>query len=422
MEMEITDISTQEPKNPLRHLRASDVRGLAQLASQATEGVTGITEGVHRSVLATMGLPGSAKEGRTRGITGIVYSSIRFTTRMLGKGVEVTLGALQPLFDLFEGDKPETPQREAVLAALNGVLGDQLLAGNSPFTITMSLRHQGKALDVESIQSLSGPTGKIALFIHGLCMSETHWSAGENSTGSDHARALASRLGYTPVYLRYNSGRHISLNGRELADHLEQLLPHWPTAVDELTVVAHSMGGLVIRSAVYYAQQQGMAWPSLLKNIVFLGTPHHGAPLEKLGNWVDALMGSTPYTRPFNALGKVRSAGITDLRHGNLRDEDWQATDRFALGGDRRETVPLPKKMRCFFIAATTAGKRGALSDRLIGDGLVPVNSALGAHGDANKAFALDDEHHWIAYRANHMDLLDRKDVTDKILEWLTPA
>ena len=420
--MEITDIVTQESKNPLRHLRASDVRGLAQLASQATQGVTGITEGVHLSVLATIGLPGAAKEGRTRGITGIVYSSVRIATHILGKGVDKTLGAMQPLFDLFEGDKPETPRREAVLSALNGVMGDRLLANNNPFAIPMSLRHKGRALTPDSIRSLPGATGKIALMIHGLCMSHLAWSGTETTTTNGHPQALASALGYTPIYLRYNSGMHISQNGRELADQLEQLLTHWPTAIEDLTVIAHSMGGLVIRSATHYAEKHDMAWPSLLKNIVFLGTPHQGAPLEKVGNWVDALMGSTPYTRPFNALGKIRSAGITDLRFGNILDEDWQGTDRFNLTKDQRKVVPLPDEVRCFCIAATTTEKRGALADRLIGDGLVPVNSALGSHDKTHKALAFDSERQWISYRMNHMELLSRPEVTEKILEWLRPA
>ena len=73
-----------------------------------------------------------------------------------------------------------------------------------------------------------------------------------------------------------------------------------------------------------------MRWPARLDDLVFLGTPHHGAPLERAGNWVDLLLGATPYAAPFARLGKLRSAGITDLRHGNLLDEDWVGRDRFA--------------------------------------------------------------------------------------------
>lgn len=408
--------------NPLKHFRASDLRGLVQLASQATVGVTGITEGVHMSVLDTLKLPVSRETTRTRGITGFVYSTVRLTTHLLGKGADVTLGAIQPLFDMLEGDKPETPRREAVLAALNGVMGDRLSASDNSLAISMSLRYQGQALQPEESGAIRGATGKIALMIHGLCMSDLQWHSSDKTPGTDHGNALASTLGYTPIYLRYNSGLHISENGRELAGRLEALLAHWPTRIDDLTVIAHSMGGLLIRSAIYYARKQRMTWPAMLKNIVFLGTPHQGAPLEKVGNWVDALMGSSPYTRPFNALGQVRSAGITDLRYGNVLDEDWQGVDRFDLGKDQRKPAPLPKGVACYAVAATTAKKRGALTDHVVGDGLVPVNSALGHHKDATRAITFNDTHQWISYSMNHMELLSRPQVTEKILQWLGRA
>jgi pimeloyl-ACP methyl ester carboxylesterase len=172
------------------------------------------------------------------------------------------------------------------------------------------------------------------------------------------ARRWRQRLGCTPVYLRYNSGLHTSQNGHELSAQLEQLLLHWPTPVDELTVVAHSMGGLLIRSAFHYARKDGLRWPAHLKSIVFLGTPHHGAPMERAGNWVDTVLGSTPFTAPIAKLGHVRSAGITDLRYGHVVDEDWQGHDRFRRSPDRRQIVPLPGGVACYAIAATLAPKR----------------------------------------------------------------
>jgi hypothetical protein len=51
---------------------------------------------------------------------------------------------------------------------------------------------------------------------------------------------------------------------------------------------------------------------------------------------VDLILGVSAYTAPLARLGKIRSAGITDLRYGNLVDEDWAGRDRFAGGGDRR--------------------------------------------------------------------------------------
>jgi hypothetical protein len=238
----------------------------------------------------------------------------------------------------------------------------------------------------------------------------------------DHGEALASALGYTPVYLHYNSGLHTSQNGRELSAQLEQLVTHWPTAIEELSFVAHSMGGLLIRSAFHYAKQEGLTWPGHLKNIVFLGTPHHGAPLERAGNWVNTILGGMTYTRPFTTLGRLRSAGITDLRYGHVLDEDWHGHNRFHRKPDNRQPVPLPESVALYTVAATKAARRSALADRLIGDGLVPLNSALGHHDDERRKLLFSEDSQWIAYRMNHMDLLTSPEVTRQMVQWLTPS
>ena len=87
------------------------------------------------------------------------------------------------------------------------------------------------------------------------------------------------------------------------------------------------MGGLVSRSACNVAEQTNMAWRSKLKNIVFLGTPHHGAPLERVGNWIDTTLGSNRVTKPFAAIGQIRSSGITDLRYGHVLASSWEGKD-----------------------------------------------------------------------------------------------
>lgn len=407
--------------NPLRHLRLSDIRGMAQLASEATSGVTDITEGVHRSVWDALGLPGGRTPGRTRGITGLVYRIVQGVTQLVGQGSERALRELERLFDSEDGSRPGTPLREALLAALNGVMGDRLAAMGSPFAIPMALRYLGGPLSWHDAAPMPGATGKVLLLVHGLCMSDLQTHAQHNGHEAEHGRALAAVLGYTPVYLRYNSGLHISQNGRELAAQLQQLVAHWPVPVRELTVVAHSMGGLLIRSAVHYAREGAMRWPDHLGSIVFLGTPQHGAPLERAGNWVDVILGSTPHGAPFARLGQLRSAGITDLRHGLVLDEDWHGHDRFRRRPDSRRVVPLPEGVACYAIAATTASRRSVLANRLMGDGLVPLRSALGEHDDPHRDLAFSKESQWIGYRMNHMQLLNSPAVARQMLQWLSP-
>ena len=409
-------------KTQLKHLRTSDLRGLAQLATQATVGVTRIVEGVHQSIWNTLGVPGGKTPGQTGGITGLVYRSIDSVMQLLGKGVDSLLVRLQPRLESATEAQPATPQREAVLAALNGVMGDRLLANNNPFAIPMTLRYRGEVLNWQALPAMPEVTGKVLLLIHGLCMNDLQWRAEHRGQVVDHGATLASTLGYTPVYLRFNSGLHTSQNGRELSALLQELATHWPLPIEEITVVAHSMGGLLIRSAVHYARMENLHWPQHLKNIVFLGVPHHGAPLERAGNRVDALLGSTPYTSPFARLGKLRSAGITDLRHGNVLDEDWQGHDRFNNKSDTRQPLPLPEGVACYSVAATTAARRSRLAERLIGDGLVPLHSALGQHHDARRTLIFAQASQRIFFRMNHLALLSSPEVTRQMVHWLTPV
>ncbi len=415
----LMDPRTPASQNPLNHLRTSDIRGAAQMATQATAGVTRIAEGVHQSVRSTMGIPGGKEPGLTRGITGLVYKSVHDGTLLVGKGIDTVLAKLQPFLESVEKDKADTPERERMLAALNGVMGDRLIADGSPFVTPMTVRFRGKVLSRQAPPAMPQATGKVLLLIHGLCMNDLQWRVRHEGHQFDHGENLESTLGYTPVYLRYNSGLHTSQNGRELSEQLQQMVTYWPTPVEELTIVAHSMGGLLTRSAFHYATKEALSWPAYLKKIVFLGTPHHGAPLERAGNWVDVVLGSTPYTSPFAKLGQLRSPGITDLRYGHLLDEDWQGHARFQRRPDSRKVVPLPEGVACFTVAATTAAKRSPLADRLIGDGLVPLNSALGHHKDPQRTLGFEDASQKIVYRTNHLELLSSPEVSEQVVSWL---
>lgn len=154
--------------------------------------------------------------------------------------------------------------------------------------------------------------------------------------------------------------------------------------------------------------------------IVFLGTPHHGAPLERAGNGLEQILEQTPFAKRFTSLGQLRSAGITDLRYGNLLQQDWDGHGRFEPGGDIQQAVSLPASVKCFTLAASLAGQRSLLADRLLGDGLVPLRSALGLHDQAhrNLEFPADAQH--IAYNTGHLELLQKAEVMQQVLKWLS--
>jgi hypothetical protein len=422
-------------------LHVSDIQGLAQLATQATLGITGLAEtvqgNVYKAVAAPFGplgakfidrLPGSSGV-RPSGITGLVYGSIKGVTRLAGGTANAVLSRVAPL----TAKKASTPQREAMLSALNGVLGDQLQETANPLAISMRLRSEGRplVLDPQALDAqLPGATGKILVIVHGLCMNDLQWNSAAAGALAGHGEQLARELGYTPVYLHYNTGLHTSANGEQLANLLQQLSKAWPQPVQELTLLVHSMGGLVARSACHYAAEAGHSWLAQLKSLVFLGTPHHGAPLERLGSWVDGVLGGNIVTRPFAKIGQLRSAGITDLRHGNVLQADWHGADRFERAGDARAPLPLPEGVACFAVAASTssepAGGLGAirprLADALWGDGLVPVHSALGLHADGSRSLVFPEERQYIAWQTGHMELLTSAGVQRQLRLWLSGA
>jgi pimeloyl-ACP methyl ester carboxylesterase len=397
-------------------IRNSDLRGAARLVTDATAGLTDLVEAMHERIARLPGVPPPKREGRTGGVTGLVYKTSRGVARVVGGSIEALLGLLAPAL----GSDDPIPEREALIAVLNGVLGDYLAATANPLATPMALRRDGRALQVDAAAlatSLPDASGRVLVMIHGLCMSDLQWSR----EGHNHGAALGRDLGFTPVYLHYNSGLHVSINGHALAQQLEHLIEQWPQPVDRFVLLGHSVGGLLARSALHYGAQADHRWPSRLSDMVFLGTPHHGAPLERAGNWVDIVLGATPYARPLARLGKVRSAGITDLRRGNLLDEDWVGRDRFARGTDRRQHVPLPEDVRCCTIAASIGQQTGDLKDRLLGDGLVPLDSALGRHREAGRCLAFAEDRQWIGYGINHLELLNHPEVFAQLLRWLTP-
>jgi pimeloyl-ACP methyl ester carboxylesterase len=287
------------------------------------------------------------------------------------------------------------------------VVGDHLAASRNPLAITMRLRRDGQAIDLDAATPIAQPSGKILLMVHGLCLNDRQW----RRRGHDHGAALADELGYSNIYLHYNTGLHIAENGRAFAEMIEALLHSWPVPVQELVIVGHSMGGLVTRSACHYGALADHTWLRQLRKIVFLGTPHHGSPVERIGHWLNGMLGVSPYTAAFERLGRLRSAGITDLRYGNLLE------DGAGHASPAHRVVPLPAGVQCYCIGASTGKTAGDLRDQLLGDGLVPLRSALGEH--ASPSLAMQFREQWIGFDMNHMDLLDRRDVYDQLRQWL---
>jgi pimeloyl-ACP methyl ester carboxylesterase len=389
-----------------------DLRGASRLVIEATQSIAALVEAMHVTIAGGPELLGRPLEGPARLVTGLVYRGIRGVTKLVGSGLDLALARLAPLL----GESAPGPERMALLAALNGVLGDYLCESENPLAMQMRLCRDGQVLEVEKEAlraALPRAAGKLLVLAHGSCMHDGQW----RRQGHDHGAALERDLGYTPVYLRYNSGLHISTNGRLLAELLERLVLEWPAPLDELVILGHSMGGLVARGACHVGELEKHAWRRKLRALVCIGSPHHGAPLERGGSWIDLLLGSTRYTAPLARLGQIRSAGVTDMRHGSVLDEHWESTDRFAHVGELRTSLELPRDVACYAIAATTTPEGGGT---LRGDGLVPVESALGRHAKPELTLGFPEAHLWIAHGTGHLELLNRGEVYVTIRSWLS--
>lgn len=368
----------------------AQLRGATKLAVEATHSVTDLVEKMHLTIGGGPELLGRPLEKLTAALSAPAYASIRGVTRLVGSALDLALEQLEPMLERAGSE------RGLVLAALNGVMGDYLEQTGNPLAIEMQLRSEGAPA------APFPPGSQLLLMVHGSSMEDLQWLR----NGHNHGPTLAKALGYVPVYLRYNSGLHVSENGRRFSALLEASAP----ALDEVVLLGHSMGGLVARAACHAAEEAGHAWRKKLSALVTLGTPHHGAPLERGGNGVEKLLGVSRYSAPLSKLGRLRSAGVTDLRYGNVLDAHWHGRDRFANDGDPRGELSLPAGVQCFAIAASLGPGRG--------DGLVPVDSALGLHGDRGLQFP--ESHRWTVMGASHLDLLDSPEVYAKLLEWLT--
>lgn len=364
-------------------LNSADLQGLSRLAVDGVVGVTDVVEEMHHTIAQRAGLRLVAPSERPGGITGLVYRSVKGTTRLVGRTLEA-LWSHAPL----PASAQVSPQREALVAAINGAWGDHLEATGNPLAIPMGLHVNGRLAEAPA-----APTGRIAVLVHGLAMNDLQWTRKDH----DHGRALARDAGFTPVYALYNTGRAIATNGQELAQQLQALVAQWPVPVQDLVLVCHSMGGLVARSAC--SAGEGMPWRRTLSTLVCLGTPHHGAPLERGGHLVDGLLGWSAYAAPLARVGRSRSAGINDLRHGLSQ--------------------PWPGGVKCCVVAATTSASVRSLRSSTLGDGLVTIGSALGEHQDPRRSLHVPEGQRMVLTKANHWDLLSSPEVYERIAAWV---
>jgi pimeloyl-ACP methyl ester carboxylesterase len=401
-------------------MRAQEVRDLGRLAGAALGGVAARIQEMHEGIAerAFESIGPSADPVKTihdriaDRVYGTVQRSLSVAARAGGAAFSLTRPSAAPAID-------RAPAGRLALGALNGAFGDLLEKEGSALAVRMTVRRGGEAVEISRSGLCSAfpeATPRLAVFLHGLCETEESWLLGARRHTPYGAR-LRAELGYTPVYIRYNSGRHISDNGRDLAQLLDELTTAWPIDPTELALIGHSMGGLIVRSACH--QGAGETWVAKVRHVFMLGTPHLGAPLEQAANAASVAMASLPETRTFASALNLRSVGVKDLRYGYLLEHDWAGYDPDAHSSRLATEIPFLECANHYFISASLARDGDSPSAKLIGDLLVLGPSAW-AHGGRGKRlrFPVDQYRHYGGL--NHFQLLNHPAIYEQIRKWLS--
>ncbi len=403
--------------------RANELRALSRLAFQELQAFPGAVRDMHLGIAgrAFRGAGPTARPVKLMhdSIARTAYGAVSSGAQLVGRLVDATIEARGIGRDR---ELSATRGGSSVIAALNGLIGDRLERTGSELHQSVSVRVHGRPVPLDTgalSEAFPEATPRLVVFLHGLMGTEFLWEWGGERRGDTYGARLAAELCLTPIYLRYNSGLHISESGRSVASLLDQLIAAWPAEVREIAFVGHSMGGLVARSACHHGSETGQRWPERVHQIVSLGTPHLGAPLAQATHLAAEAFSTLPETRMLGAFLRRRSSGIRDLRHGSLVDEDWRDRDPDALrAAVCKEVPPLPGATH-YFVSATITRSPNHPFGRLLGDILVLVPSAT-AQGRTRR-FPFEAEHHHHLAPAHHLSLLNHPDVYARLREWLEP-
>ena len=314
----------------------------------------------------------------------------------------------------------------AINSAINGAIGDHLESTDNSLALSMGFYHQNEPVKLqgESLQKqFPKLSGKICILVHGLCVNESAWrSYSQQHWGKpqDFGQLLQEDLGYTPFYVRYNSGRHISHNGRDLDLLIEELIQNYPMDVKDIVIIGHSMGGLIARSANHFTTSSHTQWHTQLSQVICLGSPHLGAPLEQVAHLGTSLLDQISFTQPIAKIIQQRSIGIKDLRYGYVTDEDWAGQDQDSLEGNKRKAAQKLQHVKYSFIGSSLSNDTQHPVAHTLGDILVPVKSSTGDHHAEELRVPYCDERYKLLGGINHIALQNHPLAYDQIKDWLS--
>ncbi len=374
--------------------------------SLTVERIVEPVEGMHRAIagrwFSVLGNVGKPVQLVHDSISSTVYTGIRLAGAAVGVGLDYAITT-------------RSDSADAVQAFTNGIWGVRLGHHEERLGITMGIRdREGRPVATPSdlATAFSHATGHLVVLVHGLVNTERIWRGTESNPGLFDE--LETHPALTPISVRYNSGQTVSSNGELLADLLDSIHRDWPVPIDSVSLVGHSMGGLVIRSACSFAEADDAGWLDAVSDVVTLGSPHLGAPLEKLINAVSWGLKATPETRPLAAFLDNRSGGIKDLRFGATRTEDWGGVDPDALLVNTVSDEPLPANIDHHFVAGVVTTDHKHPVGVVMGDTMVRPKSATAGHLDPTNVVVVGG--------LRHAELVREEAVLDQVMAWLSPT
>ena len=391
-----------------------EIRGLGDLVDLVAERVTTPVEGMHRAIAdRSLRWTGSTGEPARRRVDATI-ASIYDVIRLGGSAAGATIGliaAARP--GAFSG----TEFGRKLQAVANATWGDELEKRNNGFRTRMGVRDPSGAPVALTPAGVAAAfpeaESRVAILVHGLGRTEQSWLAKDDRDGLWDRLNIEPSI--TPVMVRYNSGRHLSDNGAELAGLLEMLWNSWPIPIESMALVGHSMGGLVIRSACHFARAADRDWVNALDHVVTVASPHLGAPLEKAANIVSWGLRATPESSPLAEFLDARSVGIKDLRFGIISEENWydSGTDA-SSAGKPTDPSPVPEVDHHFLAAVVTKNPAHPVG-AVLGDLMVRAASGTGR----GRRRHVEATHTQVLGGRRHFDLLHDPEVQDQVLEWL---
>ncbi len=363
----------------------------------AAERIVKPVEGMHRAIarpwFGALGAVGKPLRMAHEGVSRVVYSSIRIGATAVGVGLDTRVAS-------------DSSSADPARAFVNGLWGDALGEHEPRLGTSMSIRDpQGAPIPLgpEFLAAFPPATDRLVVLVHGLMKTDRCWHG--TGTRPGLIRSLEDHPALTPLAVRYNTGHSVATNGARLAALLEEVHGDWPQPVRSIALVGHSMGGLLIRSACVAALRAGHSWIEDVSDVVTIGSPHGGAPLEKFVNAAAWSLRVAPQTQPLADFLDTRSQGIKDLRTGNIG---------YAPDMELSDAAP-PAHVRHHFVAGVITANPKHPVGAVVGDLMVRPASST-------RAPTLEPANVVVLGGVSHFDLLHEPAVIDEVMGWLAPS